>query len=541
MIDLTPKHFETVQHILAKHVPGCEVRAFGSRVKWTAKDYSDLDLAVVGGKPLTLRQGHQLAEAFEESDLPIRVDVLDWHTISEKLKRIIAAEYEIIQGAEPVKANEESVTTLKNSSTKNKRWNPVKLGDVVTINPQRKLTKTKEAFHVAMRDIEVFTREITSHSYKKFNGSGTRFQNGDTLFARITPCLENGKTAYVNCLQPDQVGHGSTEFIVLSGVKNQTDNLFVYYLARDPNLRTFAIHSMQGSTGRQRVMADSLRSFELTLPPIEEQRRIAHILSTLDDKIELNRQMNETLEATARAIFKSWFVDFGPVKSKMEGHKPEGMDTETAALFPSAFQESVLGKIPKGWKVTAIGEDFKLTMGQSPPGSTYNEDGKGIPFYQGRKDFGFRYPMQRVYCTAPKRFAEKGDTLVSVRAPVGDINIANEKSCIGRGIAAIRHKIGSRSYTYYAMQFLQEVFSRYEAEGTVFGSINKTDFQTLSQLRPPNEVIVAFEHLVYPLDQSIENNENESRTLAQTRDTLLPKLLSGEIRVDAAAEILEPS
>ena len=539
MIDLNPKHFETVQHILAKHVHGCEVRAFGSRVKWTAKDYSDLDLAIVGSKPLTLRQGHRLAEAFEESDLPIRVDVLDWHTISEEFKRIITAEYEVIQGAEPVKANEESMATLKNSSIKNKRWNLVKLGDVVTINPQRKLTKTKEAFHVAMRDIEVFTREITSHSYKKFSGSGTRFQNGDTLFARITPCLENGKTAYVSCLKPNQIGHGSTEFIVLSGVKNQTDNLFVYYLARDPNLRTFAIHSMQGSTGRQRVMADSLRSFELTLPPIEEQRRIAHILSTLDDKIELNRQVNETLEATARAIFKSWFIDFDPVKAKIEGREPPFMDTETASLFPSALQNSPLGKVPKGWEVTTINEDFNLTMGQSPPGSTYNEDRKGMPFYQGRKDFGFRYPTRRVYCSAPKRFAEKGDTLVSVRAPVGDVNMVEEKCSIGRGVAAIRHKTGSRSYTYYTMQSLQEIFSRYEAEGTVFGSINKTDFQTLSLLRPSNEVIEAFERLVYPLDQSIENNENESQTLAQTRDTLLPKLLSGEIRVDDVNEILE--
>ena len=537
MIDLNPKHFETVQHILAKHVHGCEVRAFGSRVKWTAKDYSDLDLAIVGSKPLTLRQGHRLAEAFEESDLPIRVDVLDWHTISEEFKRIITAEYEVIQGAEPVKANEESMATLKNSSIKNKRWNLVKLGDVVTINPQRKLTKTKEAFHVAMRDIEVFTREITSDSYKKFSGSGTRFQNGDTLFARITPCLENGKTAYVSCLKPNQIGHGSTEFIVLSGVKNQTDNLFVYYLARDPNLRTFAIHSMQGSTGRQRVMADSLRSFELTLPPIEEQRRIAHILGTLDEKIELNRRMNETLEATTRAIFKSWFVDFDPVEAKIEGREPPFMDTETASLFPSALQNSPLGKVPKGWEVTTINEDFNLTMGQSPPGSTYNEDRKGMPFYQGRKDFGFRYPTRRVYCTTPKRFAEKGDTLVSVRAPVGDVNMANEKCCVGRGLASLRHKTGSRSYTYYTMQSLQEVFSRYEAEGTVFGSINKTDFQTLSQLSPPNEIIEAFERLIFPLDQSVENNENESRTLAQTRDTLLPKLLSGEIRVDEISEV----
>ncbi|RKU22471.1 restriction endonuclease subunit S [Candidatus Poribacteria bacterium] len=539
MIDLNPKHFETVQHILAKHVPGYEVRAFGSRVKWTAKDYSDLDLAVVGSKPLTLRQTGQLAEAFEESNLPIRVDILDWHRISEEFKKIITEEYEVIQGPETVTANEESGTIPKNSATKNNRWDVVKLGDVVQINPRRTLPKKETAFHLAMQDVEGYRREITAHSSKEFRGSGARFQNGDTLLARITPCLENGKTVYVDCLKPNQIGHGSTEFIVLSGIEDKTDNLFVYYLARDPSLRTFAIHSMQGSTGRQRVDADSLRLFEFSLPPIEEQCRIAHILSTLDDKIELNRQMNETLEATARAIFKSWFVNFDPVKANVEGRKPPCMDAETAALFPSVLQDSRLGEVPEGWKVATIDEDFNLVMGQSPPGSTYNEDEEGMLFYQGRRDFGFRYPTQRVYCTAPKRFAGKGDTLVSVRAPVGDINMASEKCSIGRGVAAIRHKTRSRSYTYYTMQSLQEVFSRYEAEGTVFGSINKTDFQTLPCLRPPDEIVEVFERLVFPLDQTIENNENESRTLAHTRDTLLPKLLSGEIRVNEANEILE--
>ena len=533
MIDLNPRHLETIQHILSKYIPGCEVRAFGSRVKWTAKDYSDLDLAVVGSKRFTLREMHRLTEAFEESDIPIRVDIVDWYAISEGFKRVIGDRYEVIQSAKPVK---ESQITAKNLDVGNNPWDPVKLGDVVQINPRRVLRRTEKAFHVAMRDVEVFTREITSYSYKEFNGSGMRFQNGDTLLARITPCLENGKTAYVNCLKPNQVGHGSTEFIVLSGIEDKTDNLFVYYLARDPSFRTFAIHSMQGSTGRQRVMANSINAFEFVLPPIKEQRRIAHILSTFDDKIELNRQMNETLEATARAIFKSWFVDFDPVKAKMEKRKPSYMDIKIASLFPSAFQDSSLGKIPKKWGVTTIDESFDLTMGQSPPGSTYNEDGKGIPFYQGRKGFGFRYPTRRVYCISPKRYAEKGDTLVSVRAPVGDVTMANEQCCIGRGLASLQHKTGSRSYTYYAIQFLREHFFRYEAEGTVFGSINKTDFQTLSHFRPPNEIVEAFERVVFPLDQTIENNENESRTLAQIRDTLLPKLLSGEIQVKQIEE-----
>lgn len=313
---------------------------------------------------------------------------------------------------------------------------------------------------------------------------------------------------------------------------------YLYYLMCTQDYRHEILASATGTTVRH-TAPNRIKRFQFDLPPIQEQYTIAYILGTLDDKIELNRQMNETLEATARAIFKSWFIDFEQVKVKIEGRKPPCLDTETAALFPSVLQDSRLGEVPEGWKVATIDEEFNLTMGQSPPGSTYNEGGEGIPFYQGRKDFGFRYPTRRVYCTAPKRFAEKADTLVSVRAPVGDINMVKEKCSIGRGVAAIRHKSGSRSYTYYTMQSLQEIFSRYEAEGTVFGSINKTDFQTLSYLRPPDEIVEAFERLVHPLDQTIENNENESRTLAQTRDTLLPKLLSGEIRVDEANEILE--
>ena len=317
-----------------------------------------------------------------------------------------------------------------------------------------------------------------------------------------------------------------TDNAIRANAVNGNDPRFLFYL-----LHTFRLNDWRTGSGQPLLNQTIISQISATIPSPSEQRQIAHILGTLDDKIELNRQMNETLEAIAQAIFKSWFVDFDLVRAKMEGRLPAGMDAATAALFPSAFQDSPLGKIPEGWEVTTVGEEFNLTMGQSPPGSTYNEDGDGLPFYQGRKDFGFRYPTRRVYCNAPTRLAKKDDTLVSVRAPVGDINMVEEKCCIGRGVAVIRHKTGSRSYTYYAMQFLREDFSLYEAEGTVFGAINKTGFQTLSQLRPSDGIIEAFERLVYPLDQSIENNENQSRILSQIRETLLPKLLSGEIRV----------
>jgi type I restriction enzyme S subunit len=177
-------------------------------------------------------------------------------------------------------------------------------------------------------------------------------------------------------------------------------------------------------------------------------------------------------------------------------------------------------------------------MGQSPPGDTYNEIGDGLPFYQGRTDFGFRFPYRRVYCSAPTRIANKGDTLVSVRAPVGDINMADERCCIGRGVAGVRHKTSARSYTYYAMRTLEESFARFEAEGTVFGSINKSDFHNLALVTPPLNLVNYFESVVGVLDDKIETNESKSCTLAALRDVLLPKLISGELRLKDAERII---
>jgi len=261
-----------------------------------------------------------------------------------------------------------------------------------------------------------------------------------------------------------------------------------------------------------------------------EQKAIARILGTLDDKIELNRRMNATLEAMARALFQSWFVDFDPVHAKAAGRQPTGMDAQTAALFPDSFQSSELGEIPKGWSLESVGSVFHLTMGQSPPGDTYNEHGNGMPFYQGRTDFGFRFPTRRMFCTAPTRLAKARDTLVSVRAPVGDINMAIEDCCIGRGVAAVRHKQAAASFTYYAMANLRPHFANYESEGTVFGAINKGNFEKLPIINPSDEILTAFEKIAGPIDEQIRANETQSRTLATLRDSMLPKLLSGQIR-----------
>jgi len=303
------------------------------------------------------------------------------------------------------------------------------------------------------------------------------------------------------------------------------DPQFASYL-----LRTVDFRSCSDKSSVPGVNRNDLHLIPVLLPPLTEQRAIAHILGTLDDKIELNRWMNETLEAMARALFKSWFVDFDPVRAKAEGRHP-GLPKAVADLFPDSFANSELGEIPRGWRVGCVDDEFDLTMGQSPPGDTYNEAGDGLPFYQGRTDFGFRFPTRRVYCTAPTRLAKQGDTLISVRAPVGDINMAAEDCAIGRGVAAARHKTGSRSYSYQFMRSQAEVFDRFEAEGTVFGSIGKKDFHAISCVVPPRGLVVEFERRLAPVDGRIEVTDHETHTLAALRDTLLPKLVSGQLRV----------
>ena len=263
---------------------------------------------------------------------------------------------------------------------------------------------------------------------------------------------------------------------------------------------------------------------------VEEQRAIAHVLGTLDDKIELNRKMNQTLEEMARAIFKDWFVDFGPTRAKTAGREPY-LPAEVWDLFPDRMVTSELGEIPAGWAVKPLKECFNLTMGQSPPGHTYNDEGNGLPFFQGRTDFGFRYPENRRYCTDPKRIAEAEDTLVSVRAPVGDINMAWEKCCIGRGLAALRHKSGSISFTYYSVGALQSEIQQYEHTGTVFGAITKKQFESLKTVEPTPGIACAFGSYALSLDRHIRLNVAESRILESQRDSLLPELVSGILRI----------
>ena len=415
-------------------------------------------------------------------------------------------------------------------------WEKWKLDEFIEFNPKIQLKKGTKTKKVDMDKLTPFTRKITGYIEADFT-SGSKFTNGDTLLARITPCLENGKTAYVDMLDDGEVAFGSTEFIVLRAVEGISAPLFIYYLAVSSDFREIAIASMTGTSGRQRVDVIALEQLEINLPPLEEQKRIAGILGSLDDKIELLQKQNKTLEDMAKAIFKSWFVDFDVVHAKQKGlpkadiMREYHLTDELYDLFPSDFENSSLGPIPLGWQVKTLSNIATLTMGQSPAGTTYNESGEGLPFYQGRTDFEFRFPKKRVYCSAPTRIAEKGDVLISVRAPVGDLNMANERCCIGRGVASIRPNTPNNSFLYYAMLNIHKKFDVFNTEGTVFGSINRKDLSSLAILTPSEDVLREFNAIVTSFDLKIEENLKQIQTLTELRDTLLPPLISGKIRV----------
>ncbi len=367
--------------------------------------------------------------------------------------------------------------------------------------------------------------ELTRHSLKV----------GDILFARRGVQA----TGHIGFIREPEVGYicGTGAIRLRVNDRQAIDPGFLSHVLANPSsVAWFKFHAI-GAT-MPNLNEGIIRSFSFGLPTLAEQKRIASSLSDLDDKIELNRKLNETLETMARALFKSWFVDFNPVRAKAEGRDP-CLPAHIAALFPNSFEDSEFGEIPEGWTPTTLDEEFEITMGQSPPGDTYNDTGDGISFFQGRTDFGFRYPRRRVYCTAPTRFAEQSDTLVSVRAPVGDVNMASERCCIGRGVAAVRHASKSRSYTFYTMQSLRSVFDKFEGEGTVFGSISKKDFHAIKKPVPSSEAVAAFERLANPLDGRIAANLNESECLTGLRDLLLPKLISGDLQLNTGAPLVE--
>lgn len=377
-------------------------------------------------------------------------------------------------------------------------WKWVKLSEIIDFNPKEQLLKGSISKKIAMEKIEPFTRDISEFERLEFKG-GTKFRNGDTLIARITPSLENGKTAKVNLLDEDEIGFGSTEFIVARAKKGISDENFVYYLMLDPKVREVAIKSMVGTSGRQRVQLDVVKNYEILCPPLEEQIQIGRILSVIDDKIENNKKINHHLLEQARLLYKNLI---------------SSNDTKYQNLSDIA----------------------RITMGQSPKGETYNYDKIGLPLLNGATDFRNSISPSK-WTSDPRKIARPGEYVFGVRATIGLTTKIFKEYAIGRGTGSA--KPISNIFDEYLFFALEDLFDYYAnlGSGTVYINISKSDFDSFKVILPiKDQFLVDFHKTVQPLFNLIFNNNAEIQKLSELRDCLLPKLLSGEISINQATK-----
>ena len=279
--------------------------------------------------------------------------------------------------------------------------------------------------------------------------------------------------------------------------KENIDNRFLKYYFDTPAFQTILSNWAGSGSTRAYLGITAQKKLPIVLPEYSVQKRIASILGVLDEKINNNNEINENLQEQAQAIYHHMIIE-----------------NADAAWTPGVLSDIAV-----------------ITMGQSPKGESYNEDGVGTVFFQGRAEFGFRFPTRRLYTTDPKRMAQANDALMSVRAPVGDMNVAYEDCCIGRGLGAIRSKDGHQSFVLYTMFALREQLNVFNGEGTVFGSINRDALNSMPVDIPPKEIMDQFEDIVAPIDAAIRNNYDETCRLQAMRDSLLPRLMSGELDV----------
>ena len=365
---------------------------------------------------------------------------------------------------------------------------------------------------VLINTSDVYDGKCTNHTLvenKQLRGQFKKtFKPNDILYSEIRPA--NRRFAYIDFDTNNYIA--STKLMVLRAKEGVNPKYLYQILRGNSTINALQLLAESRSGTFPQITFSELSNIEVNIPSEDVQNMVVSILSSLDAKIETNNKLNVKLEEMAQAIFKSWFVDFEPFKDK-------------------PFHETELGMIPEGWEVGSLSDIATITMGQSPSGTSYNENGEGIIFYQGRTEFGFRFPSVRLYTTAPSRFAEVGSTLMSVRAPVGDINMALSRCCIGRGVASIKSNSECESYIYYLMKSLKKRFDVYNGEGTVFGSVGRDSLRGMCVTIPPQSVISDFEMIVSKFDDRIKTNELESQRLASLRDTLLPRLMSGEIKI----------
>ena len=514
LVDLSPAHLAIVEHILAEHVPECEVRAFGSRATWNARDTSDLDLAVVGDGPLPSRTLTMLKEAFEESRLPMRVDVIDWNVITDGFRASINPNTVVVQNA-ALPCGWRQVVFGECAVLVRDTVSPTDMGDVPYVGLE----------HIGEGTLSLVGSGVATD----VTSAKSRFKNNDVLFGKLRPYFRKVVRARFD-------GICSTDIWVIRPAKGVDAGYLFYVMAS----QEFVDAATRGSEGTRmpRAKWDFVSRIRLRLPPLEEQRAIARVLGALDDKIELNQRMSVTLEEMARALFKSWFMDFDPVYAKAKG-QPSGLPSDLDALFPAAFEMSELGEIPVGWEVKKLGElchkpqyGYTQSAQDQPVGPKFlriTDINKGawvvwdsVPYCQITPEDNEKYRLR------------EGDVLIARMADPGHGCVVEGE----RNAVFASYLIRFRPLHGYFGRFLQYWMRsdkywqlvRERGAGTTRLSLNAKVLSRFPIAVPSHGLLDVFGYSVDKLRSRIVTNVLESSMLAAQRDALLPRLVSGEVR-----------
>lgn len=379
-------------------------------------------------------------------------------------------------------------------------WRKIRLGDACVTNADSYSPKEEWKFVNYLDTGNITDNRIDSIQYidvendKLPSRARRKVKKDSIIYSTVRP---NQRHFGIIKTQPENF-LVSTGFAVIDVDANVLNADFLYYLLTQPTLvETLHAIAEQSTSAYPSIKPSDIEDLEIEVPDLDTQKRIADILGSLDGKIAQNAEINENLEQQAQALYANMFI-----------HNASAQ-----------------------WAEGVLSDVADITMGQSPKGDTYNEEGIGTVFFQGRGEFGFRFPTRRLFTTDPKRMAQSNDVLMSVRAPVGDLNVAYEPCCIGRGLGAIRSKDNHQSFVLYTVFSLREKLDMFNGEGTVFGSINRNALNSIPIIIPPMDKLDRFEEIVAPMDAAIRNNFEEICRLEAIRDSLLPRLMSGELDI----------
>ena len=397
--------------------------------------------------------------------------------------------------------------------------------NIADFNPREQLAKGVLAKSVPMAMLKEFQRQITGYEIKAFNG-GAKFRNGDTLLAKITPCLENGKTAFVDILDDGEVAFGSTEFIVLRA-KNETNPEFLYYFAISPDFRKRAIECMEGTSGRQRVNENTLKILELPIPEPQTQQSIAAVLSALDKKIALNKQINARLEEMAKTLYDYWFVQFDFPDADGKPYKSSGGEM--------VFDETLKREIPKGWEVKSLWKIAKYFNGLAlQKYRPENELDDFLPVIKIREmNEGVSSNTERAKTNIPKEaIIDDGDILFSWSATL-EIKIWSQgKGALNQHIFKVTSSEYPKYFFYFELlNYLKHFKMIADLRKTTMGHITQDHLKQAYICIPSQPLLEKLEKIVTPIFQKILITQKQNHRLTQLRDFLLPMLMNGQVSV----------